>query len=187
MFNEYDFEKCLAFSRGRCSGAHEDVIREFLGESCVRVEQVEGDLNRKGIDYRAYLRRGATVDFDMKERVKGCADFWKDAPLYGIFKPEPELALEKWSVYPNGRTGKVGWTLDESKETHYTLHRFDPADTDQYFVLPFQLLRMAFRKNIDEWFRRFKHAKQSSGAWQSECVFVPACHVIAAIEAQMRR
>jgi len=106
---------------------------------------------------------------------------------YGREKPEPELSLEKWSVLPSsGRAGKVGWTLDESKLTDYTLHVFDFQDSREVFLLPFQLLRQAFRRNVEKWYSEFFHASQSSKTWESECVFVPACVVLESLATEMR-
>jgi len=149
--------------------------------------------DRSGVDFWAELRGGAKLRIDIKARQKGCSAFWSPAPLFGK-QVEPELSLEKWSVVPGSsqlnRIGCTGWTLDEGKATDYTLHVFDPSDTREVVLLPFQLLRMAFIKNIASWYGAFRSARQKNTHnghhYESECVFVPAWCVIAAIQAEMR-
>jgi len=188
----HDWDKKVAIGRCTALGSHTDTIKKLIGESCVHVREIDGDdpLNAKGIDFIATLRHGAELNIDTKGREAGCSKFWK---FYGeppdLF--EPELALEKWSVVPeNGRPGKTGWTLDESKLTDYTLHVFDPMDSRQVFLLPFQLLRMAFQRHITAWWARYDHKSQEtirgSRNWRSECVFVPAYIVLGAIMSEMR-
>jgi len=84
----------------------------------------------------------------------------------------------------------VGWTLDESKATDYTLHVFDETDTPECFLLPFQLTRMAFRRCLHQWIDRYRVERQATvrgdRRWQSECVFVPAVIVLDAIQCEMR-
>ena len=194
MSREYDFAERLAFSRGIAETTHPDTIIKLI-PGCVDVQRTSKTEDRRGIDFKAILRRGAELNIDIKSREKGCSKFWQPYRFgQGI---EPELALEKYSVAPPSaienpivEEPKTGWTLDESKETDYTLHVFDPSDTIEVFLLPFQLLRIAFRKHIDSWYANFKHARQfthsSFGSWESECIFVPGWCVIEAVSAEMR-
>ena len=184
MPSEYEFAERLAFSRGVSAGTHPDTIRGLLGESCVVVRVASHEMDLAGVDFIATLRRGAELNIDIKARAKGCSRFWKD--------DEPDIALEIWSVRQRpGQPGKCGWSLDEAKITDYTLHVFDPSDTREVFLLPFQLLRIAFRTNISRWMAMYSKPNgrdvQSSGRWESECVFVPSSQVIGAISQQMRR
>jgi hypothetical protein len=192
--NEHDWEQKLAFSSGVTESTHPDTIMKLLGDSCVRVEKNNASGNDGGVDFRAYLRRGSQLNIDVKAREKGCSRYWKACPLFGIAL-EPEFALETWSVIENREWGiqpVVGWTLDESKDTDYTLHLFDPNDTPEVFLLPFQLLRMSFRKNLFPWIRQFQVSRQFTPpkngrmGWESECVFVPAAIVLDAIRQEMR-
>jgi hypothetical protein len=169
--NEHDWEQKLAFSSGVTESTHPDTIMKLLGDSCVRVEKNNASGNDGGVDFRAYLRRGSQLNIDVK------------------------VALETWSVIENREWGiqpVVGWTLDESKDTDYTLHLFDPNDTPEVFLLPFQLLRMSFRKNLFPWIRQFQVSRQFTPpkngrmGWESECVFVPAAIVLDAIRQEMR-
>lgn len=169
MNNYYDFAERLTFSQGQVADTSENTIRQMLS-GCVSVDKTDVATDKTGIDYIARLRRGGEVFIDHKARERGCSRYWKRGE---------ELALEMWSVKPEkGRHGVAGWTLDEAKRTHYTLHTFDPSDSQQAYLLPFQLLRVTFRRQYGEWTATFPTATQSSGKWRSECVFVPASVVL---------
>ncbi len=179
--NAYDFRERLAYSVGVVGRDCEETILSLL-TGCVYVVKTDTSKDRSGIDYIAKLRGGAEVGIDHKVREKGCARYWRDG--------EPELALETYSVVPvNGQPGKTGWTLDESKQTDYTLHTFDPTDSVFCYLLPFQLLRVAFREHIREWRSKYPCYEQQSYdgdlTWRSQAVFVPVRVVLAAIALEM--
>lgn len=178
----YGFSTKLAYSLGeRCESDIETLTK--LIDGCVYVEKTDVDLDRTGVDYVATLRRGGTINIDAKTREPGCSRYWSNG--------EPELAPEIWSVMPGGKyeipkeLSKAGWTLDESKATDYIYCTFDAVDTDKVYLLPFQLYRMAFRRNIHNWKSHYKVAPQDSGRWESQCVFVPASVVLNAIYIEM--
>lgn len=181
----YAFQERFEFSNSNRSGDTEAIIMNVL-DGCQSVERASIEQDKTGVDYWATLRGNARVAIDLKVREVGCSQYWRkstDQPWIS----EPELALETWSVLPYGKSlGRVGWTLDESKATDYTLHLFDPSDSTTVFLLPFQLLRTAFRRNVSDWKQTYKLAAQNSGAWWSECVFVPADVVIQAINSVMK-
>lgn len=169
----YDFDTQLAFSVTSNGRSLPEIILATL-PGVISVEKTDTVIDKSGVDYIATLRRGAAVNIDLKLRSQGCSAYWR----YG----EEELSLETWSVVPErGNVGKCGWTLDESKATHYTLHVFDPSDSNRVFLLPFQLLRKAFRTRVRDWYDLYRHEFQRSGPWKSECVFVPASVVLSAI------
>lgn len=166
--NEYGFHERLSFSLGVVAETCEETIQAML-PGCVNVRKTDEAEDRTGIDYIATLRRGAEVFIDHKARDTGCSKFWNG---------EPDIAVELWSVRPiNGHSGVVGWTLDEAKKTHYTLHTFHPDDSVNAYLLPFQLLRAAYRANFATWNKRPKGI-QDSGRWQSECRFIPVSVVL---------
>lgn len=173
MPSKYYFEERLAFSKDARLGTDTATIQAMLpGAASIVVASETQD--RLGIDYIATLRGGAAVNIDLKCRDIGCSRFWKNGP---------ELALEDWSVLPEeGSGGKVGWTLDESKQTDLVLFVFDAADAAECYLVSFQLLRAAFRHNHAEWIRRYYDANQQSDSWRSHCVFVPADVVLDAIK-----
>ncbi len=166
--HSYDFHERLNFSLGVVAATCQETIVAML-PGCVDVRKTDVDTDKTGIDYIATLRRNSEIFIDHKARDKGCSCFWNG---------EPEIAVELWSVRPiNGRRGIVGWTLDESKKTHYTLHTFHPDDSVNAYLLPFQLLRVAYRANFADWNKR-PGGIQDSGEWQSECRFIPVSVVL---------
>jgi hypothetical protein len=177
LMASYDFNECLAFSRGTSEETDIFVLRKHI-TGCIELNKTTEEIDKKGIDYIAILRNGATVKIDAKNRRKGCSFYWKEGP---------ELALETWSVIPSEyNRGKVGWTLDEKKEIDLIFFKFDLSDTDKVYLLPYQLLRMAFRRNFKTWKVKYKTDIQTSNEWQSECLFVPAITVIDAITKEMQ-
>ncbi len=136
---------------------------------------------------RSSLRRGAEINIDAKTREQGCSEYWKHG--------EPEFAPEIWSVMPGGKfnisreRSKAGWTLNEANKADYIYLTFHPADTDKVYLLPFQLYRMAFRRNLAEWREWYQVSVQESrrngSRWQSMCVFVPATIVLDSIYWEM--
>lgn len=170
----FGFEELLKFSQGTRSGSHEETIRSLLPGTC-EVRQSTGDEERLGIDYVATLRRGAQVFIDVKSRRAGCSAYW----IHGV----PDFGLEVWSVKEQKITG---WTLCEKKQTDLILFIYEAEDCSDCYLVPFQHLRMAFRKHVKEWSTRYKAANQKTitedgRRWTSSCVFVPAPVVLSAI------
>lgn len=173
----YDFQERLQFSKGSRQETDCSTIMSLL-DGCASVSVASEELDRIGVDYIATLRRGAEVYIDAKTRQPGCSKYWKG---------EPELAIEIWSVMPGGKfnmplqRAKAGWTLDESKRTDMILYTFDEQDSKIAYLMPFQSLRIAARRNYKLWMSKHKVDIQSSGTWQSMAVFVPSSHVIQAL------
>lgn len=178
MDKTISFSKKLALSRGRRELTDLDSIKSLI-PGCVSVEKTLVDEDKRGVDYVATLRRGAQLLIDAKTREKGCSKFWKDGP---------EFAPEIWSVMKS----KSGWTLSESTMVDYIFCTFDPSDSEEVFILPFQLYRAAFRKNLKTWKKRYRVAiqhnydRERNLTWDSQCVFVPADVVLDAILAEMK-
>ena len=131
-----------------------------------------------GIDYKITQPGGHIINVDGKIREEGCSRFWSTGP---------ELALEIWSILPGGKfntpqhDAKVGWTLDDAKQTDLVLHSYHPNDTSEYFLLKFLTYKETFRYNITKWKKQYKHPIQTSDSWQSQCIFIPAKTVVEAI------
>lgn len=176
----HSFDEKLAYSRGVREQTDQLTIQSMIA-GCVKVTKTDSYDDRAGVDYVATLRNGATILIDAKTRTPGAAKYWRHGP---------ELALEMWSVKANGKywtkTPKVGWTLCESKNVDYILFTFDPSDSKDVFLYPYQLLRMTFRRMVNQWFKSYKTDVQDSGSWESECVFVPESVVWAALRDSMR-
>jgi hypothetical protein len=174
----HDFDAKLTFSLGEREKFDLGTLKRAI-TGCIDVVKTNTEIDKAGVDYIATLRRGAQVLIDAKAREKGASRYWKNG--------EPELALEKWSVCPNGKyQGKTGWTLSESSNVDLILYTFDPEDSRDFYLIPFQQLRMAFIQNIMLWQKQYKVKRQNSRSWQSEAVFVPASVVIKAVTEQMK-
>lgn len=176
----YSFVDMLNYSRGVREQTDAMTIQTMIS-GCNSVTKTDVEDDRAGVDYIATLRGGATVLIDAKTRTAGCSKYWKQGP---------ELALEKWSVMPGGKygtlQGKTGWTLCETKNVDYILFTFDPSDSVEVFLYPYQLLRMTFRRMLNQWWGVYKKDTQDSRGWESQCVFVPESVVWAALRDSMR-
>jgi len=153
---------------------------------CEKLAAIPSETIEKVIAYAKEKNKPVTyadVYIDAKTRKKGCGKYWLG---------EPEVAIELWSVIPeNGKNGKPGWTLDESKITDLIMYTFDQEDCNEVFLLSFQMLRIAARKNIKNWMNNFKVDIQSSygkrrSHWRSKAVFVPIPIVFNAIQDAQR-
>lgn len=181
----YQFTTQMEFSRNRREQTDLAVLTSII-TGAVSADKTNTDADKGGVDYVVTLRNGAEVLVDAKTRAAGCSRWWHDGP---------ELALEKWSVMPGGRYNtpahqqKTGWTLNEQSNVDYILFTFDPQDSERVYLIPFQLLRIAFIYHIYEWYERYKvdtqHSHSNGVRWQSEAVFVPARVVIGAVVAVM--
>jgi hypothetical protein len=171
--NTFSFNERLEWSFGQLQADDIATIKTIL-TGCTNVRKTTPDQDRSGIDYIATLRHGAEVLVDAKNRAQGCSKFWKPNT--------PEFALERWSVVPSLQNhAKPGWTLSTASPVHYILFKFHPSDWPFAYLVSFQLLRVAFYRNCNHWFKIFKHQFQSSGSWQSEAVFVPVKTVFEAM------
>ncbi len=179
----YDFNHQLTWSLGQQRLSDIETLQAMI-PGCVSVSDATRAQQGLGVDYVATLRKGAEILIDAKTRSAGCSKFWFPSG-------RPELALEFWSVMPDGKfntpkdSAKTGWTLAEDKQTDLILFKFDPSDSQTVYLVSFQLLRMAFRANANEWRQRFKldvqESSRNGSGWQSEAVFVPATEVYEAM------
>lgn len=173
-----NFQDDLALSKGPCQNRDAEILMAMIPRA-ISVSQSSLAADKNGVDYIVTLTRGAVLYVDAKTRRPGASKYWQESPDGQLV---PDIALEKWSVKPShGKKGKVGWTLCTQKKTDLVLYTFDPSDTPSAFLFSFQLLRMAFHKNLKEWFITYKHAPQDNVSWESEAVFVPVPVVQAAV------
>ena len=147
--------------------------------NCVEVRKTGLKADRAGVDYTALLEGGAELGIDAKLREKGASAYWANG--------EAELALETWSVFPDGKhTPKEGWTLSTATDVDLILFRFHPADWPDSYLLPFQMLRMAFMRKREDWEKRYPKKIQDSGDWFSQAVFVPVSAVLGELPVTMQ-
>lgn len=169
----HDFNEKLAFSQGARRLTDLMILKQAI-PGCVEVRKTGYKEDLKGVDYVAVLKGGAEIGIDAKARERGASKYWKTR--------EAELALEIWSVFPCGEnTSKIGWTLSDSSNVDLILYTFDPSDWDKCYLLPYQMLRIAFIRNREDWEKRYSKKMQDSGNWYSQALFVPASVVLKAI------
>ena len=173
----WSFDERLAFSKGERGERDAEIIRNAI-RNCVNVRKTDDETDRKGIDYIATLNGGAEIGIDVKARGKGVSKYWKDG--------KEDLLLEVWSVYPDGNNkGKIGWTLSDKTNVDFILYTFDEEDSNKYYLLPYQLLRMAFKHNGRAWMNKYGAKYAYSEFWRTQNIFVPVSVVMDAIKAEM--
>ena len=139
------------------------VKNRFPGCSGVTRANVVND--KGGTDYWIHRLENKPLRVDLKIRSK---DFGLD-----------DLALETWSVMPNGRPGVAGWTRDAKKNSDFILWYWQ--DTRRFFLVNFPALCFVFDRYWQLWASRYRTEIQTSGSWQSQCVFVPRETIVKAI------
>ena len=178
---DYSFDTKLADSRDRAA-IDKAAIAELLPD-CIEVKEGTEVQDKAGIDYIATIDGGQDIGIDAKSRRPGSSKYWSG---------EPELPMERWSVCPTDtQAGRVGWTLDKTKQTDYILFTFDPDDSRKAYLLPFHQLRRAFLRWGQAWLETYGkqgdwfYESSNGGEWRSAAVFVPATVVIEAVRDQM--
>lgn len=172
-----DFTEKLEYSLGEAQKFDASLLMKHIPR-CVSVEKTNIEMDKKGVDYIARLAGGAEIYIDAKTRTKGQSKYWKSGKD-GM--KIPELALEVWSVVGK----KAGWTINEDSPVDYILYTFHESDCRSYYFLPFQLLRQSFRKNFQDWKKKYGVKVQINNGWKSTAIFVPAPVVVNAITAEM--
>lgn len=170
-----DWHEKLNYSLGRQKEIDCDILKNNIA-NCISVVKTDLELDKSGVDYIATLKNGAQILIDAKTRMKGCSKYWNS-------KSEPELALEMWSVKEQK---KLGWTLKEDTQVDYILYTFPQEDSDKYYFIPFQLLRIAFIRNGRSWLKQYGSKLQKNHYYHSEAIFVPARVVLNAIYSEMQ-
>ena len=174
----YDFDERLNFSQGKRGERDAEILKHAI-QGCVSVQKTDIETDKKGVDYIATLEGGAEITVDVKARDKGVSKYWRDG--------KEDLVLELWSVYPDeDNEGKIGWTLSDKTNVDFILYTFDETDSNKYYLLPFQPLRMAFVKNKREWLKKYKTSFTHSGNWSSQAIFVPVTEIYRAIAETMQ-
>jgi len=170
-----DFNADFQFSLGERQRVDLEILASVI-PNCEEVFKTTPEMDRKGIDYVAVLDGGAVINIDAKARRKGAV------------RPgsEPNLALETWSVCPReNQKGKPGWTCSRTSDVDLILYTFDRSDTDKFYLIPFQHLRIAFQRNFKAWREKYPLYRQQNTTWDSEAMFVPASVVLKAVAEQM--
>lgn len=161
-----NFKDRLLWSEGFAPA--EEIAQILKGNipNTVKVERAETHDDCYGTDFWVHRNGLSPLSVDIKVRA------YDPVNEYG----EDDLALETWSVIEKE---KIGWTRDPNKQTDYVLWYF--GGSHRWVLIPFPLLCAVFSQKWNEWSLRYRTARQSSGSWHSECVFVPRKEVWDAI------
>ena len=157
---EYDFFERLEWSNGHMSGGIERILKARI-PACIDIEKASLQQDKDGTDYwaiRSHPLRQLSVDVKIRDEDWATRGF-------------DDLALETWSVLHSA----IGWTRNPKKHTDFILWYWQ--DTRRFCLVPFQPLCKAFSREWETLREKHKVATQSSGDWQSECVFVPRVYV----------
>lgn len=154
----YNFYKSLADSKRKpILDAVFDVLIDLDAVSVVWSDEKD---DRLGSDARCLWADGRKFHVDYKVSNRG--DYGDNAVEYKSSDTDP------------------GWLLRPGKITDYVLWYY--PTTGRYLFLPYQPLRRAALKYMDEWKRRYKCSEQDNGSYVSGCVYVPDDVLIAACE-----
>lgn len=142
--------------------------------ACVRLD-AKGQGQRDGLDRAIHFESGKVFYIDEKNRRKDYSD----------------LLLEDWSVWYSEKhpRNKIGWALDEQKRCDFVAYAIHPKQV--CYLLPFELLRLAFKTKHDEWERLERpHGRvpdAMNDGYRTRNIAVPWTLVRAAIIEQMHR
>ena len=137
--HDYGFTEQYRWSEGTqvYGGIHKILLEHIPGAE--RIEKAGKEDDKKGTDYWVYRKGTARpLSIDVKSR--------RDDPIHTFGKDD--LALERWSIV---EAEKIGWTLDESKETDFILWFFKP--TKRFVLLPFLQLLAVTKEHMPAWER----------------------------------
>lgn len=128
---------------------------------CVRND---GWAQRGGIDRVLTLTSGKTLTVDEKVREQD----W------------PDILLEYWSDRDRKTPGWVAKDL----ACDFIAYAFVPSQT--CYLLPFQTLRQAWRKNCKDWVARHRRVEANNGSYVTVSVAVPTEVLLRSLTASMK-
>lgn len=162
----HKFRQSLAASHSHSDAPWwEEIYREafptFAGMVNVRDP---GSGQRDGIDRHIALTNGRTITVDEKVRE---TDY-------------PDFCLEYWSVKhkSNRSYDEPGWIAKDLR-CDYIAYAFAPSG--RCYLLPFPLLRRAWRYNHADWVARYFQVEADNGHYRTISVAVPIAVVLNAV------
>lgn len=165
----HNFNKSLSMSHGWSDAAWwRDVYKQAFPTMQAMVDvRPDGWAQRGGIDRQVFLGDGTVIKIDEKVRAKD----W------------PDFCLEGWS----DRDRKVPGWIAKPMTCDFIAYAFIPSRT--CYLLPFQLLRLAWAKNGKQWWTECPHIeavnRDGQRSWTTESVAVPIKLVLGSITACM--
>lgn len=145
----HEFEERLAFSEGVISECLMDRIVSALPTSTGYEKATLAD-DRSGTDYWLHRKDGLrSLSVDLKNR--GFCPIEK----FG----SDDACIETTSVYqgPAGNSWsdkhrrKVGWTIDENKQTDYVVYTWPEGTARRYWIVPYPFLQAASIRWWRQW------------------------------------
>lgn len=126
-----------------------------------------------GIDREIKLTNGKQYTVDEKKRRKDYGD----------------IALEIWSQWYDNKSARnvIGWTGDAEKRCDFIAYAVVPAR--RCYLLPTELLRLAFRANLRDWIRspRCRMVDSQNNGYLTRNIGVPWDVLSAAMTREMTR
>jgi len=168
----HDFNRQMEWSiESSSEKMFEDFYYKAFGSDLLEVEQVTDiTLQRKGIDKVLHLKNGDTVYVDEKKRRKDYGD----------------ILLEVWSVKEKS---VKGWVWSETKVTDYIIYAF--MNSKRVFMLPFQLLKMAFNRCKNQWLAKYSippaHTIRNGVKYTTENIAVPKEVLMSELKREMEK
>ena len=158
----HNFDRSLALSSEIAEesfwfGLYREMFPNLV--SAVAIESKDGWAQRAGIDRRLVMSDGSTKTVEEKVRAKAYPDF----------------CLEYWSDRERKKPGWIAKDLD----CDYIAYVFLP--TRQCYLLPFGLLRRAWRENYREWTDTYRRVEAKNRDFTTVSVAVPIPVVLEAI------
>lgn len=142
--------------------------------SATRLDR-QSEWQRDGIDRVVFLANGRQMLIDEKKREA----------VDKSGQPYLDVLLEEWSVFygeldPRNR---IGWSLDAKKRCDFVAYAIPLARL--CYLLPFELLRLAFREHRSEWVRLYGARDAKNRDYVTRNVPVPWKVLKEAINRQM--
>lgn len=136
----HDFAERLEYSQRLSNEPEWIAFYQRLWPEALSIVRLDADSKwqRAGVDRMIILPNGKEVLIDEKNREKDFSD----------------ILLEEWSVFFGDAhpENKLGWTLDPSKHIEYVAYAIHPLQ--RCYLLPFELLRLAFKHYLPAWKQR---------------------------------
>lgn len=155
-----------------------EIIKKIFPRTVEIIETSRGgEEDMVGVDYIAVDHAGKQIKIDVKRRQKGCSKYWKN----GV----PEIQLEVWAEIKK----KIGWTIDDAKETDFVIFIYDKSDyTGETVLMPFDLLKEITKRNLRKWAKQkgcYKKQENKGlyGYFEATCLFMPLPILRAEIDA----
>lgn len=149
----HNFKESLAFSYQHEHNEMWDIVYKKAFPTFQDSYSVKNDgwAQRGGIDRVVVLESGKTLSIDEKIRARDYGD----------------ILLEYWS---NLERKTPGWVAKDLA-CDYIAYAFAPSK--KCYLLPFQQLRQSWKKNKNEWVKKYKRIEANNGNYTTISVAVP--------------